>query len=87
VGQDLVRRTLSYLAYNRPLYRSISGCDIASIFSPKKHNHGQISVGDKSKSIPELSIPALKKSTSHLVVCGATQHDKDYWLFGDFLSL
>ena len=46
----------------------------------------QNSARDKSKPIPELSGPALRKSTSHLVVCGATEHKKDHWLFGDFLG-
>ncbi|KAI9760856.1 MAG: hypothetical protein M1840_002189 [Geoglossum simile] len=47
----------------------------------------QNSARDKSKPLPDLSGPALKKnSTSHLVVCGATDYDRDHWLFGDFLG-
>ncbi|KAH0557183.1 hypothetical protein GP486_005025 [Trichoglossum hirsutum] len=46
----------------------------------------QNSARDKAKRVPELSGPALKRSTSHLVVCGATNHKRDNWLFGDFLG-
>jgi hypothetical protein len=45
------------------------------------------SARDKSKPIPELGGPALRKSTtSHLVVCGAINPRRDVCLFGDFLG-
>jgi hypothetical protein len=46
----------------------------------------QNSARDKSKAVPDLSGPALKNNTSHLVVCGAIEHKTDFWLFGDFLG-
>jgi hypothetical protein len=46
----------------------------------------QNSARDKSKAVPDLSAPALRNNTSHLVVCGATEYKTDFWLFGDFLG-
>lgn len=46
----------------------------------------QNSARDKTKLSPDLGQPAFKKSTHHLVVCGAENAVKDIWLFGDFLG-
>jgi hypothetical protein len=41
--------------------------------------------GEKSKSLPDISSPSPRNTTSHLVVCSAVK-EKDVWLFGDFLG-
>ncbi|KAI9764353.1 MAG: hypothetical protein M1840_008491 [Geoglossum simile] len=46
----------------------------------------QNSARDKSKAVPDLSGPALRNNTSHLVVCGLMEYKTDPWLFGDFLG-
>ncbi len=44
------------------------------------------SARDKSKTVPDLSGPSSRSTTSHLVVCGAEDTALDGWLFGDFLG-